>query len=124
MIKEFKKFLLDGDLVEVAIGLILALYIKTVVDSLVADIVTPIIAAIFGKPGFDGLTLGIGKGDIYYGKFLNAVISFVLVGFVLFLIVKAYNAAKERMRREPVPDAEVDEEIALLREIRDSLRQG
>ena len=94
MLKEFKEFILEGDLVEVAVGLILALYVKTVVDSLVADIITPVIAAVFGEPNFSSLTLDIGDGVITYGNFLNAVLSFVIVGFVLFLSAYAYNTVK------------------------------
>ena len=91
MLKEFKDFLLKGNLLEIAIGLVLALAFKTVIDSLVADVITPIIAAIGGQPNFDSLTLDIGDGQIRYGAFLNTIISFVIIGFVLFLIVKAFN---------------------------------
>ena len=66
MLKEFKEFILEGDLVEVAIGLILALYVKTVVDSLVADIITPIVAAMFGVPDFCTLKIEIGDSAIMY----------------------------------------------------------
>ena len=124
MLKEFKEFILKGDLVEVAVGLILALYIKTVVDSLVADIITPIIAAVFGQPNFSSLTLDIGDGEIKYGNFLNAVISFVIVGFVLFLIVKAYNTAKRSFSKPGEEEDDTAEEVVLLREIRDSLQSS
>ncbi|HET7236711.1 MAG TPA: large conductance mechanosensitive channel protein MscL [Actinomycetota bacterium] len=96
MLKEFKAFLMKGNLVEIAVGLILALAFKTVVDSVVADIITPIIAAIFGQPDFSSLAIDIGDAKITYGNFLNVVFSFIVVGFVLFLVVKAYN----RLRRE------------------------
>lgn len=122
MLKEFKEFILEGDLVEVAIGLILALYVKTVVDSLVADIITPVIAAVFGQPNFSSLTLDIGDGVITYGNFLNAVISFVIVGFVLFLIVKAYNTAKRSFSTPVEEEDDTAEEVLLLRQIRDSLQ--
>ncbi len=123
MIKEFKDFIMKGNLVEVAVGLIIALAFKAVVDSLVADVITPIIGAVFGKPDFSSLTLGIGDGKILYGSFLNNVISFLIVGLVLFLIVKAYNRAVEMAKRGgDVEEEAVDEQVALLREIRDSLR--
>ena len=123
MIKEFKDFIMKGNLVEVAVGLIIALAFKAVVDSLVADVITPIIGAVFGKPDFSSLTLGIGDGKILYGSFLNKVISFLIVGLVLFLIVKAYNRAVEMAKRGgDVEEEAVDEQVALLREIRDSLR--
>ena len=124
MIKEFRDFLMKGNLLEIAVGLILALAFKTVVDSLVADILTPIIAAVFGQPNFDSLVLDIGEGQIRYGLFLNAIISFVIVGFVLFLIVKAYNKAMSLRRKEGLTEEDEEEEsmeVILLRQIRDQL---
>jgi large conductance mechanosensitive channel len=124
VLKEFKDFLLKGNLLEIAIGLVLALAFKTVIDSLVADVITPIIAAIGGQPNFDSLTLDIGDGQIRYGSFLNTIISFVIIGFVLFLIVKAFNAMLEAARRQGREDEinEPGEDVVLLREIRDTLR--
>ena len=116
MLKEFKEFLTRGNLIEIAVGLILALAFKAIVDSVVADILTPIVAAVFGQPNFQSLTLDIGDGEIKYGVTANAIFSFVVIGFVLFLVMKAYNAIR---REQP---SEIEEEILLLREIRDSLR--
>lgn len=121
MLQEFKKFIMQGNLIEIAIGLILALKVAEVVDSLTVNIITPIIAAIGGEPDFSSLTFEIGDGVIRYGSFLNSIISFVIVGFVLFLIVKAYNSASDKFRRTAEPE-ETPEDVALLREIRDSLR--
>ena len=124
MLKEFKDFLLRGNLLEIAIGLVLALAFKSVIDSLVADVITPIIAAIGGQPNFESLTLDIGDGEIRYGSFLNQIISFVIIGFVLFLIVKAFNAMLDAAKRKGREDeiTEPGEDVILLREIRDSLR--
>jgi len=91
MLKEFKAFILRGNLVEIAVAFIMALAFAAVVASFVADIVTPIIAGIVGQPNFSSLKVDIGESAISYGKFLNAVITFLIVGFVMFLIVKAYN---------------------------------
>lgn len=123
MIKEFRDFLMKGNLLEIAVGLILALAFKTVVDSLVADILTPIIAAIFGQPDFSSLVLDIGDGKVRYGSFLNAIISFLIVGLVLFVIMKAYNKALELRRRQGETEETEDEsmEVILLRQIRDQL---
>lgn len=122
MLKEFKEFIMEGDLVTIAVGLILALKFKDVVDSLTEHIINPIIGAIFGKPNFKSLTLGIGDAQIMYGSFITVLISFIIVGFVLFMIVKAYNAAKARFEKPAVESDETSEEVVLLREIRDSLR--
>jgi large conductance mechanosensitive channel len=126
VLKEFKDFLLKGNLLEIAIGLVLALAFKTVIDSLVKDVITPIIAAIGGQPNFNSLTLDIGDGKIRYGTFLNAIIAFVIIGFVLFLIVKLFNKMLEAARRQGREDEVTDpgEDVILLREIRDSLRAG
>ena len=121
MLQEFKKFIMKGNLVEIAVGLILALAFADVVKAFTDGIISPIIGAVFSVPSFKEKTLEIGDGVLKYGTFIDAVINFLIVGFVLFLIVKAYNAMKERMARSPEPD-EVPDDIALLTEIRDLLR--
>jgi large conductance mechanosensitive channel len=95
MLKEFKAFILRGNLVEIAVAFIMALAFAAVVASFVTDIVTPIIAAIVGQPDFSSLKVDIGESAISHGKFLNAVITFLIVGFVMFLIVKAYNRVSD-----------------------------
>ena len=120
MIQEFKTFIMKGNLVEIAVGLILALKFRDVTDAFVNGIISPIVGAVFGVPSFKDKTLEIGDGVLMYGAFIDALIAFVIVGFVLFLIVKAYNAAKARMAKDP--DAVVAEDVALLREIRDLLQ--
>lgn len=119
MVQEFKDFLMKGNLIEIAVGLILALAFSVVVNSFVADIITPIIAAIGGQPDFNSLVLDIGDGRIRYGVFLNALISFVIIGFVLFMIVKGYN---KMVASKPDETEEEEADVVLLREIRDALR--
>ncbi len=91
MLKEFKDFLMRGNLVEIAVAFIMALAFAAVVASFVADIITPVIGAIFGQPDFSGLQIEIGESAITYGNFLNVLLTFVVVALVMFLIVKAYN---------------------------------
>ncbi len=122
MLEEFKKFILKGNLIEIAVGLILALKFTDVVDSFVDGIISPIIGAVFGAPSFKEKTLEIGDGVLLYGVFIDALIAFVITGFVLFLIVKAYNAAKE-LRKGAAADDDAPDDVVLLREIRDLLRQ-
>ena len=103
MLKEFKAFLMKGNLVDLAVAVILALAFKAVVDALIAFIFTPLIAAIVGQPDFGTLAITIGDARIAYGAFLNVVFSFVVIGFVLFLVVRAYNrvrAAEEATTKE------------------------
>jgi large conductance mechanosensitive channel len=116
MLKEFKEFISKGNLIDLAVAVILGLAFNGVVQSLVADVFTPLIAAIFGQPNFDSITIPIGDSEILIGSFLNVVISFVIVAFVLFLVIKAYN------RAFPEEEEAGPTEIELLTQIRDELR--
>ena len=116
MVQEFKDFISRGGVFEAAVGLIMALAFVPVVDSLVADVLMPIIAAIFGQPDFSNLTIDIGDSQIFYGRFINTIITFLIIGFIVFLMVKAYNAANKPEEEESGPS-----EVDLLTEIRDSL---
>jgi large conductance mechanosensitive channel len=106
MLKEFKAFLMRGNLVEIAVALVLALAFAAVVTSLVEDLITPLIAAIFGKSDFSRLTFTINDSEFRYGEFFNAMISFVLVAAaVFFFVVKPVNAWMARARSgEGSPD--------------------
>ncbi|MEO6987717.1 MAG: large conductance mechanosensitive channel protein MscL [Aquihabitans sp.] len=121
MLQEFKKFIMKGNLVEIAVGLILALAFARVVEVFVEAIISPIIGAAFGVPSFADKTLEIGDGVIRYGAFIDVLIYFVIVAFVLFLIVKAYNAAREKFSKGPEAEPLADD-IVLLTEIRDALK--
>ena len=118
-VQEFKDFLNQGDFVTIAVGLIIALYFQQIINAILVGVLFPIIAAIFGKPDFQQIGFDIGEARISIGLVLNAIISFVVVAFLLFLILKAYN----RMRASSTKD-EGDTELSVLREIRDSLRSG
>jgi large conductance mechanosensitive channel len=105
MIKEFKAFLLRGNLVDMAVGIVIGLAFGAMVTAFVEDLVTPLIAAIFGKQDFSNLTFTINNSEFRYGAFLNAVIAFVLIAIVLFfLVVKPVNALVARSRREGPED--------------------
>ena len=102
----FKKFLLRGNLVDMAVGIVIGIAFAAVVTALVADIITPIIAAIGGQPDFSGLTFTINKSHFLYGAFINAVISFVVIAAaVFFLVIKPVNALMARRKTEPPVDA-------------------
>jgi large conductance mechanosensitive channel len=129
MIQEFKDFINKGGVFEAAVGLIMALAFKPVVDSLVADVIMPIVGAIFGQPDFSGLKIGLGveetledgtvqEAAIRYGLFINTIVSFIIIGFVLFLMVKLYNRATAEPEAEDAGPSEID----LLTEIRDGLK--
>ena len=116
MFKEFKEFIDKGGVLEAAVGLIMALAFKPVIDSLVDDIIMQIVAAVFGQPDFGSLSFGLGDAEIFYGNFINTIISFVAIAAVLFLLVRAYNKARKPGEEDAGPS-----EIDILTEIRDNL---
>ena len=93
MFKEFRDFALKGNLVELAVAFVLGVAFAAVVTSLVNDIIMQLVAAIIGKPDFSDLTFSIGDGVIRYGSFLTALITFLIIAWVLFLVVKAVQRA-------------------------------
>jgi large conductance mechanosensitive channel len=126
MLKEFRNFILRGNAVDLAIAVVIGAAFGAVVNSLVQDILTPIISIIFGKPGFQDLTITINGAVIRYGAFLNALFSLVTIGAaVFFFVVKPVNYLMERRRAGDVPPPEaVPEDVVLLTEIRDLLQTG
>ena len=106
MLNEFKAFLFRGNIVDLAVAVVIGLAFTAVVAALVADILTPLIAAIFGSHDFSALTFTINGSTFKYGDFINAVISFVLIAAaVFFVVVKPMNAlAARRAKDEPAPD--------------------
>ncbi len=93
LLNEFKSFALGGNLVDLAIGIAIGAAFAAVVQSLVDNIILPIVAAIFGEPSFDALSVTIGRGKIEYGKFLTVLVSFLLLALVIMLLVKAIRRA-------------------------------
>jgi large conductance mechanosensitive channel len=103
MIREFREFVLKGNLLELAVAFIMGLAFAAVVNAFVAGIVLPLIAAALGKPNFDALTFRVGEGVVRYGTFLTALVNFLLIALVLFLAIRAYN----RLRRPEEPATRV-----------------
>jgi large conductance mechanosensitive channel len=118
MFNEFKAFINKGDIVMIAVALVMALYFKAIVDQVIAGVIDPIIAAIFGESDISAIGFDIGDARISIGLVISAVLDFIIVAFILFLIVKAYNAWKSSDEEEAGPT-----EVELLTEIRDALRQ-
>jgi large conductance mechanosensitive channel len=104
--KDFREFLLRGNLVDMAVGIVIGIAFAAVVTALVADLVTPLIAAIGGKSDFSSLSFTINKSHFLYGAFINALITFVVIAAVIFfLVVKPVNALMARRKTEPQVDA-------------------
>jgi large conductance mechanosensitive channel len=103
MLKEFRQFILRGNVVDLAVAVVVGVAFGAVVTALVADLITPLVAAIFGKPNFAGLSFTINHSTFLYGAFINAVVSFLVVAAaIFFLVVKPVNMLTTRLAaREP-----------------------
>jgi large conductance mechanosensitive channel len=110
MLKEFRDFLLRGNLVELAVAFVMGLAFAALVNSLVSNLVMPVIAAIIGKPDFSNLTFTINDAKFRYGAFITSAIQFVAIAAAVFLfVVKPVNALLQRFRspaEEGMPDEE------------------
>ena len=94
MFKEFKEFIARGNVMDLAVGVIIGGAFKAIVDSLVNDIIMPIITMITGKVDLSGLSVKIGTATLSYGKFISAIINFLIIAIVIFLMVKSINKAE------------------------------
>jgi len=105
IVRDFKAFLMRGNVVDLAVAVATGAALVAVVNSLVADIITPIIAAIGGKPDFSDLHFTINDSQFRYGSFINSIVSFVTIATaIFFFVVVPYNAFMARMRKEPPAD--------------------
>jgi large conductance mechanosensitive channel len=136
MLKEFKEFAMRGNVVDMAVGIIIGGAFGAIVKSLVDDVIMPPIGMLTGKVDFKSLNFPLKEAttdaagkpipavNINYGAFINNCITFLIVAFAVFLLVKAINTARAQMEEQPAtPEAPPPEDIKLLREIRDSLRK-
>jgi large conductance mechanosensitive channel len=101
----FKAFLLRGNVVDLAVGVVIGIAFGVVITAFVKDLVTPLIAALFGKPDFSSLSFTINNSKFLYGDFINAVLAFVIIGAVLyFFVIMPYTALVARSHKEPPAD--------------------
>lgn len=123
--KGFKEFIMRGNVVDLAVAVVVGAAFGAVVTALVKDLLTPLIAAIIGKPDFSALTFTIHKSKFLYGDLINAIITFLgVAGAVYFFVVLPLNKLAERRARGQVPSDELpppSDDIILLTEIRDLL---
>ena len=105
MLSEFKQFILRGNVIDLAVAVVIGAAFGAIITSLVENIITPLIGALGGEPDFSGLSFEINNSEIRYGAFLNALISFLIIAAVIFFaVIKPMNAIMTRMRTEPTPD--------------------
>jgi len=119
LVSEFKEFAMKGSLMDMAVGIIIGAAIGKVVGVLVDSIIMPLVGTVMGGVDFSSLAIKIGDASIGYGAFIQALIDFIIVAFVIFMILRAMNKMKKAEADEDAPA----EDIALLTEIRDLLKQ-
>ncbi len=141
-VNEFKAFAMRGNVVDMAVGIIIGAAFGTIVQSLVNDVIMPPIGMVLGNVDFTGLFLLLREGTVpgpystlaaareagavvlAYGAFFNTVISFLIVAFAVFMLVRGMNRLKAKAEETPPPPAEVPADVKLLAEIRDLLKNG
>jgi large conductance mechanosensitive channel len=121
MLKEFRQFISKGNAIDLAVGVIIGAAFSGIINSIVADLLMPLIGIIIGGIDFTGLSIQIGGAELPYGKLIQAIINFLIIGFVLFLLVKSINKFNKKEEAAPTPPTKDQE---LLMEIRDSLKSG
>ena len=135
MLQEFKEFALRGNVVEMAVGIVIGAAFSTIVKSLVSDVIMPPIGVITGGVDFSNLYIPLSSASydtlaqakeagapvLNYGVFINNVISFIIVAFVLFIVIKAMNKLRLKQAEEPATEPPPSQEVLLLQEIRDAL---
>ncbi len=126
MFKEFKKFAIKGNMIDMAVGIIIGAAFGKIVSSLVADVIMPPIGVILGGIDFSNLAITLRQATattqavtLNYGLFINNIIDFLIIAFAIFIIVKQINKLKKKEEAKP---AKTSEEVLLLREIRDQLK--
>lgn len=124
MIQEFKDFISKGNVVDLAVAVIIGAAFATIVKAFTDGIIMPIVGIIGGKPSFDEYVLEINGSKILWGSFLTAVVNFLIIAFAVFLVVKAINRAQRLRKTVEEAEVEQDEQVVLLTEIRDLLRQN
>jgi len=126
--KEFKEFISKGNVMQMAVGIIIGSAFTAIITSLNQDILTPLLGLILGQVDFSALAVTVGSASVAYGKFIQAIITFLITAFALFWVIKAMNAitAEKKKEEEPAPaepePAPIPEDIQLLTEIRDLLK--
>jgi len=123
VLEDFRRFVMRGNVLDLAVAVVIGVAFNAVVTSLVNDVIMQVIAAIFGKANFDKLTWTLNGGVIYYGRFLTALVNFLIVAATLFVVIRAFEEMQKRRTRniDEIPEDEKSDEVVLLTEIRDLL---
>ena len=122
-IKEFKEFISRGSVIDLAVAVVIGGAFTKIVNSLVDDIIMPIIGVIIGGINFEHLMITVGTAEIKYGMFIQEIVNFLLIALVIFSIIKSINQFKKKEEEKPEEPEKPSEDIVLLTEIRDLLRK-
>jgi len=123
MMKEFKAFVMRGNVMDLAVGVIIGAAFVKIVASLVDNIVMPIVGILMQGVKFDTLMIKVGEAEIKYGMFIGSIVDFIIVAFVIFMMVKGLNRMKKKEEAAPAAPPAPTKEQVLLTEIRDLLRK-
>jgi large conductance mechanosensitive channel len=121
MIKEFKEFAMKGNVVDLAVAVVLGGAFGAIVGAVVDYIIMPVVGMITGGINFDALSITVGSAELKYGMAISAVVKFIAIALFLFMVIKAMNASKKK--EAPAGPPPTPEDITLLREIRDALKK-
>ena len=122
MLKEFKDFINRGNVIDLAVAVIIGGAFGAIITSLVNDIIMPLIGVLIGGVDFAALSIDVGEATILYGSFIQAIINFLIIAFVVFLVVRSFNKLQKAEEEAPPAPPEPSPEEKLLAEIRDLLK--
>ena len=122
-VEEFKAFISKGDVVSMAVGLMVGSAFTAIITALNVNIITPLLGIIMGGIDFSGIIIKIGAAEIGVGLFIQAIINFLITALVLFCVVKFFNSFKKKEEEKPAAPPAVPEDVKLLTEIRDLLKE-
>jgi large conductance mechanosensitive channel len=130
MIKEFKEFAVKGNMIDMAVGIVIGSAFGKIIASLVTDVIMPPIGLLLGGVNFSNLLIVLKEATeateavtLNYGVFINTVVDFTIIAFAIFMVIKAINNAKKKEEEKPVEPPKPSEEVVLLKDIRDALKK-
>ncbi|NHZ85710.1 MAG: large-conductance mechanosensitive channel protein MscL [Planctomycetia bacterium] len=130
MMKEFKEFAIKGNVMDMAVGIVIGAAFGKIVGSLVTDVIMPPIGILLGAVDFSSLSFVLKEATeateavtLNYGVFINTVVEFIIIAFAIFIVIKGINSAKKKEEEKPVEPPKPSEEVILLKDIRDALKK-
>lgn len=120
MLNEFRKFISRGNVLDLAVAVIIGGAFGAIVNSLVDDILMPIVGVVIGGIDFSGLSINVGQAQVLYGNFIQAIVNFLVIAAAMFFVMRTYNQLQKQEELDP-PPPKVSDEVKVLTEIRDIL---